>query len=204
MTKFNIDFSKIDFQKMDGLVPAVVQDVNSLQVLMVGFMNKEALEKTLETGKATFFSRTKQRLWTKGEEESGNFLYVKEVKSDCDNDTLLILVDPVGETCHLGQKSCFGTEPTSLYFLSSLEQVIRDRKKNLPQDSYTTELFSQGLNRIAQKVGEEAVETVISALAQDKEKFVSESADLLFHWLVLLEAKESSFKEVLDELQKRS
>lgn len=197
-----IDISKINFKKMEGLVPAVIQDENSLQVLMLGFMNEEALGKTLKTGKVTFFSRTKQRLWTKGE-VSGDFLYVKDVKLDCDNDTLLFLVDPIGDTCHLGQKSCFRTESDSLLFLRKLEKVIRERKENPRKDSYTSSLFQSGINKISQKVGEESVEVVVAALGETKERLISESADLLFHWLVLLEASESSFSEVIEKLELR-
>lgn len=187
---------------MNGLIPVVVQDVNSLQVLMLGFMNKEALERTLSIEKVTFFSRTKNRLWTKGE-ESGNFLYVNEMKLDCDNDTLLIFVDPVGDTCHLKQKSCFGTRPDNLYFLRLLEEIIRERKENPQKDSYTSSLFQEGLNKISQKVGEEGVEVIVAALGESKERLISESADLLFHLFVLLEARESSFFDVVGKLEQR-
>ncbi len=203
MKKLNIGIEKIDFLKMGGLIPAVIQDANSLQVLMVGFMNKEALEKTLEIRKATFFSRTKKRLWTKGE-ESGNFLNVQEMKLDCDNDSILIFANPVGDTCHLGQKSCFGTSPDEIYFLRALEKTIQSRKTNLKKDSYTSSLFASGINKISQKVGEEGVEVVIAALGETKERLISESADLLFHWLVLLAEKNVSLDDVLQELEGRS
>jgi len=203
MKKQIIDIEKIDFQKMGGLIPAVIQDVNTLQVLMLGFMNKEALEKTLKTGKVTFFSRTKKRLWTKGAEESGNFLYAQEIKLDCDNDTLLVFVEPVGDTCHLGRKSCFETSSGEIYFLKNLEKIIQERKSSPQKNSYTSSLFASGINKISQKVGEESVEVVIAALGETKERLTSESADLLFHLLVLLAEKEISLSDVLRELEDR-
>ncbi|QES87441.1 bifunctional phosphoribosyl-AMP cyclohydrolase/phosphoribosyl-ATP diphosphatase HisIE [Rhizosphaericola mali] len=188
----------------DGLVPAIVQDTATLKVLMLGFMNEEALNKTNELGKVTFWSRSKNRLWTKGE-ESGNFLILKDIKVDCDSDTLLIKAEPVGPVCHTGADTCWNEEnkPSELGFVTALEGVIKDRKEKQPEDSYVSYLFHKGLNRIAQKVGEEGVETVIEALGNDDEKFVSESADLLFHYLILLQAKGFQLKDVLAELERR-
>jgi phosphoribosyl-AMP cyclohydrolase / phosphoribosyl-ATP pyrophosphohydrolase len=191
----------IDFEKSNGLIPCVVQDSETLKVLMVGFMNKEALAKTIAEGTVTFFSRTKQRLWTKGE-TSGNFLQVIELKVDCDQDTLLIKAKPTGPVCHTGSDTCFN-ETNSGWSLSSLEQIITDRKKNPVAKSYTTSLFDSGLNKIAQKVGEEAVELVIEAKDNNKELFLNEAADLMYHYLVLLAAKGHSLDEVLDVLKKR-
>lgn len=188
----------------DGLVPAIVQDAATLKVLMLGFMNEEAFNKTNELGKVTFWSRSKNRLWTKGE-ESRNFLILKDIKVDCDNDTLLIKAEPVGPVCHTGADTCWNEEnkPSELGFVTTLEGVIKDRKEKQPEDSYVSYLFHKGLNRIAQKVGEEGVETVIEALGKDDEKFVSESADLLFHYLILLQAKGFQLKDVLAELERR-
>ena len=196
----NIDFSK----NSDGLVPAIVQDASSNKVLMLGYMNQEAVDKTRDTEKVTFFSRTKNRLWTKGE-ESGNFLGLVEMKLDCDNDTLLISVNPAGPVCHTGTDTCWGEENRADYgFISSLESVIADRKENMDQEkSYVASLFRSGINKIAQKVGEEAVETVIEAKDDDDKKFMDESADLLFHFLVLLQAKNYSFDDVVKVLEKR-
>lgn len=191
----------IDFEKSNGLVPCVVQDAATLKVLMVGFMNKEALAKTIADGKVTFYSRTKQRLWTKGE-SSGNFLQVVEIKVDCDQDTLLIKVNPTGPVCHTGADTCFN-EKNDAWSLSSLEQIIQDRKQNPDSKSYTTSLFESGLNKIAQKVGEEAVELVIEAKDNNRELFLNEAADLMYHYLVLLTAKGHSLNDVLDVLQKR-
>ena len=194
---------KLDFAKQGGLVPAVVQDNVTLKVLMVGFMNEEAYIKTQKEGKVTFFSRTKNRLWTKGE-ESGNFLNVVSIKEDCDEDTLLIKVNPVGPVCHTGADTCFdevniGKAP----FLDYLAAIIKDRKQNPSDKSYTTSLFNKGINKIAQKVGEEAVEIVIEAKDDNKDLFLGEGADLLFHFLVLLEAKEITLDEVIGRLQER-
>lgn len=209
----NININNIDFTKLDGLIPAVIQDAQTYQVLMLGFMNSEAVQETMNTGKVTFYSRTKQRLWMKGAEESGNFLWVVDIKLDCDQDSLLILANPDGPTCHKGNVSCFSgenvnvkkckCENNSLVFLLKLEQLISDRKKDRPEGSYVTSLFESGVERIAQKVGEEATETVIAALSQSKEKFISESADLLFHWLVLATEKEVKLSDVTGELEKR-
>ena len=191
----------IDFEKSNGLVPCVVQDSSTLKVLMVGFMNKEALAKTLSEGNVTFYSRTKQRLWTKGE-TSGNFLVVKEIKVDCDQDTLLIKAEPTGPVCHTGADTCFD-ETNNGWSLSALEQIILDRKKNPVAKSYTTSLFESGLNKIAQKVGEEAVELVIEAKDNNKDLFLNEAADLMYHYLVLLTAKGHSLDDVLQVLKTR-
>ena len=196
---------KIDFTKNpDGLVPAIIQDASTKNVLMLGYMNLEALEVTQKTQKVTFFSRSKQRLWTKGE-ESGNFLNLVDVKVDCDNDTLLISVNPVGPTCHKGTDTCWAEENIQTYgFLSQLENIITSRK-NDPEnpDSYVASLFRKGINKIAQKVGEEAVETVIEAKDDDKDLFLNESADLLFHYLILLQAKGFELKDVVKILELR-
>lgn len=186
---------KPDFAKYhDCLVPVIIQDIQTNKVLMLGFMNEEALEKTKEENRVTFYSRSKQRLWTKGE-TSGNYLNVKEIIADCDNDTLLIKVDPDGPVCHTGGDTCFN-ENNSSFSLGKLEQIIADRKNNASETSYTSSLFSKGINKIAQKVGEEAVELVIESKDDDKEKFLGEAADLLFHYLILLNAKEYSLNDV--------
>jgi phosphoribosyl-ATP pyrophosphohydrolase/phosphoribosyl-AMP cyclohydrolase len=192
-----------DFSKMNGLIPVIVQHADTSRVLMLGFMNQEAWEKTLKSGRVTFFSRTKNRLWTKGE-ESGNFLIVKEVFTDCDNDTLLITADPVGPTCHTGDISCFGNDnPDALSFLGELQELIHKRKRDLPEKSYTTSLFKAGINKIAQKVGEEAVELIIEAKDQNSELFLAEAADLLYHYLVLLSEKNFTIGDVVEVLKKR-
>jgi phosphoribosyl-ATP pyrophosphohydrolase/phosphoribosyl-AMP cyclohydrolase len=191
------DFSKYD----DGLVPAIVQDAISNKVLMLGFMNEEALKKTTAESRVTFFSRSKQRLWTKGE-TSNNFLLVKEIISDCDNDTLLIKVSPTGPVCHTGADTCF-TENNSSFSLEKLEGIIADRKNNPSASSYTSSLFTRGINKIAQKVGEEAVELVIESKDENKEKFLGEAADLLYHYLVLLQAKNYKLEDVVNILAQR-
>jgi phosphoribosyl-ATP pyrophosphohydrolase/phosphoribosyl-AMP cyclohydrolase len=193
----NPDFSKYT----DGLVPAIVQDSITNKVLMLGFMNAEAFDKTKAGGKVTFFSRSKQRLWTKGE-TSNNFLLVKEIISDCDNDTLLIKASPTGPVCHTGADTCFNENNTS-FSLEKLEAVIADRKNNPSDSSYTSSLFAKGINKIAQKVGEEAVELVIESKDDDKEKFLGEAADLLFHYLVLLKAKNYQLSDVVEVLAER-
>jgi len=192
---------EINFNKGNGLVPVVIQDNNTLQVLMVGYMNEEAFKKTREEGKVTFFSRSKNRLWTKGE-TSGNYLIVKEITIDCDNDTLLIKVNPAGPVCHTGRKSCFGEE-TAKGFIYELEQVVSQRIDNNISDSYTNKLFRKGINKVAQKVGEEAVELVIEAKDDNEELFKNEAADLLYHLLILLKAKSISFSEVEEVLLNR-
>jgi len=195
---------KIDFNKVDGLVPAVVQDYESGRVLMLGYMNEPALTQTLESKRVTFFSRSKGRLWTKGE-SSGNFLDVVEIKNDCDNDALLILANPTGPTCHTGTRSCFGDESEpSVAFLADLVGVIKSRRKASPKDSYVAKLLAEGPAQPARKVGEEAVELVVEALGGSDERFVSEAADLLFHFLVLLESRNLPFSDVLAELARRS
>ena len=194
---------EIDFSKDNGLVPAIIQDAQTLQVLMLGYMNEEAFDKTRQENKVTFFSRSKQRLWTKGE-ESGHFLHVRDIKVDCDKDTILILADPDGPTCHTGAKTCWQEEKsTSFGILSGLEATIRQRWESENSESYVASLKSKGTHKIAQKVGEEAVETVIEALRTDDELFLAESADLLFHYLVLLKAKGFELEDVLNVLRSR-
>jgi len=187
-----------------GLIPAIIQDATTKNVLMLGYMNQEAYNKTIETKKVTFFSRSKQRLWTKGE-ESGHFLNLVDVKNDCDNDTLLITANPVGPTCHKGTDTCWGTKNTSNFgFLSTLETVINERKESKDSNkSYVASLFEKGINKIAQKVGEEAVETVIEAMDNNDDLFLYEASDLLFHYLVLLQAKGFTLKDIEAELKKR-
>ncbi len=192
---------KIDFSKLDGIVPCVIQDAKTQRVLMLGFMNEEAFQKTVTEKRVTFFSRTKQRLWTKGE-TSGNFLDVVEMMLDCDQDTLLIKANPIGPVCHTGADTCFD-EVNDRWDLASLEKVIKDRKTNPQKGSYTTSLFESGINKVAQKVGEEAIELVIEAKDDNKELFLNESADLMYHYLVLLTAKGFSLNDVLDILKKR-
>ncbi|WP_282122471.1 bifunctional phosphoribosyl-AMP cyclohydrolase/phosphoribosyl-ATP diphosphatase HisIE [Algibacter mikhailovii] len=188
----------------NGLVPAIIQDATTRKVLMLGYMNEASYKKTIETKKVTFFSRSKQRLWTKGE-ESGNFLNLVDIKNDCDNDSLLIQVNPVGPTCHTGTDTCWKEENVSSYgFLSTLENVITERVANKDtQKSYVASLFSKGINKVAQKVGEEAVETVIEAMDDNDELFLYESADLLFHYLMLLQAKGFTLKDIETELKGR-
>ncbi|WP_166966533.1 bifunctional phosphoribosyl-AMP cyclohydrolase/phosphoribosyl-ATP diphosphatase HisIE [Yeosuana marina] len=188
----------------DGLVPAIIQDVTTKNVLMLGYMNEEAYHKTVSTRQVTFFSRSKQRLWTKGE-ESGNFLNLVDIKNDCDNDTLLIQVNPVGPTCHKGTDTCWGEENKSNYgFFSTLEDVITERIANKDTNkSYVASLFAKGINKVAQKVGEEAVETVIEAMDTNDELFIYESADLMFHYLMLLQAKGFTLKDIEEELKGR-
>jgi len=193
----------LDFTKFDGLLPAVIQDAQTDKVLMVGFMNAEALSATRASGQVTFYSRSKSRLWTKGE-TSGNFLEVVAIIPDCDDDTLLIKVNPKGPTCHTGTDTCFGeTNEDPTKFIKYLEGVISLRKKSARDESYTADLFHKGINKIAQKVGEEAVELVIEAKDDDQALFIGEAADLFYHYLVLLEAKEIPFKMIIDELKER-
>lgn len=194
---------KVDFSKyLDGLVPAIVQDFNTHKVLMLGFMNEAALHQTETTAKVTFYSRSKQRLWIKGE-VSGNFLEVKSITIDCDNDTLLIKVHPLGPTCHTGADTCFSERNHSEDFLQYLEDIIALRSKVSPEESYVAKLLSKGINKVAQKVGEEAIELVIEAKDNNKQLFLEEGADLLFHYLLLLNAKGYKLHEVIDVLQKR-
>lgn len=193
----------LDFDKMNGLIPAVIQDASTNVVLMVGFMNKEALEKTKEKGLVTFYSRTKKRLWTKGE-ESGNFLKLVDIIPDCDNDTLLIKAHPTGPVCHIGNDTCFDeNNRNNLFFLEELQEVIYQRKKDMPENSYTTKLFKKGINKIAQKVGEEAVELVIEAKDDNDSLFLNEAADLMYHLEVLLAAKGFRLEDVISVLQER-
>jgi phosphoribosyl-AMP cyclohydrolase / phosphoribosyl-ATP pyrophosphohydrolase len=194
----NIDFKKY----VDGLVPAIVQDFKTNKVLMLGFMNAEAVKKTEEIGKVTFYSRSKNRLWTKGE-ESGNFLMLKEMSVDCDNDTLLIKAHPVGPVCHTGADTCFNEVNHSDNFLEYLEHVIELRKQVSPEQSYVSKLFTRGINKIAQKVGEEAVELVIEAKDNNEDLFLNEAADLMFHYLLLLNAKGYKLQDVIKILQQR-
>lgn len=198
----NID--TLDFEKGKGLIPAIIQDNRTMEVLMLGYMNREALEKTLATKKVTFFSRTKNKLWTKGE-TSGNFLELVDMKQDCDNDTLLVRVIPTGLTCHLGRKSCFGDfAEAPLEWLPLLEEVIENRKKeNNPESSYTARLFQRGLSRMAQKVGEEGLETALAAVTDDP-NFIGEASDLIFHLLVLLNAKGFRLTDVSKYLKTRN
>uniref|UniRef100_UPI00321743CD bifunctional phosphoribosyl-AMP cyclohydrolase/phosphoribosyl-ATP diphosphatase HisIE n=1 Tax=uncultured Draconibacterium sp. TaxID=1573823 RepID=UPI00321743CD len=198
------NISEVDFNKMDGLVPAIIQDAETQTVLMLGFMNEEALAKTQEIGKVTFFSRTKNRLWTKGE-ESGNFMKVVSMAVDCDNDTLLIKVDPVGPVCHKGTDTCFEetNSANEIQFLSYLQDFIDKRKAEMPEGSYTTSLFQEGTRKITQKVGEEAVETIIGAMANDDENFIYEAGDLIYHLIVLLAHKGYRIEDIVRELKKR-
>jgi len=194
---------KPDFKKYsDGLVPAIVQDFQTQKVLMLGFMNEEAFRKTEETGKVTFYSRSKQRLWTKGE-ESGNFLNVKQVLLDCDQDTLLIKAEPMGPTCHTGADTCWSEKNHQEDFLLYLQDIIDLRRKSTDGKSYVKSLFEKGINKIAQKVGEEATEVIIEAKDQNEELFLNEAADLLFHFIVLLRAKDVSLQDVIYVLKQR-
>ena len=197
---------KIDFKKMGGLVPAIIQDAMTKNVLMLGFMNEDAYQKTVETGHVTFWSRTRQTLWTKGE-TSGHFLNLVDMKVDCDNDTLLVKVNPIGPTCHTGTDTCWGEEniqqDSTMLFLSELQDFINKRKEEMPEGSYTTKLFHDGINKIAQKVGEEALETVIEATNGTSDHLIYEASDLLYHLLVLLTEKGMRIEDVATELQKR-
>jgi phosphoribosyl-AMP cyclohydrolase / phosphoribosyl-ATP pyrophosphohydrolase len=193
---------KPDFSKYtDGLVPSIIQDASTQKVLMLGFMNEEAFIKTQQEGKITFYSRSKQRLWTKGE-TSGNFLLLKEILLDCDNDTILIRATPTGPVCHTGADTCFN-ETNPVFSLKTLEETIADRKKNPSDSSYTSSLFAKGINKVAQKLGEEAVELVIESKDNDEEKFLNEAADLLYHYLVLLQAKNFKLDDVVNTLAER-
>lgn len=194
---------KLNFSKSaDGLIPAIIQDACTHKVLMLGYMSAESLRRTLDEGKVTFYSRSKKRLWTKGE-ESGHFLMVEEIKPDCDEDTLLIMARPTGPVCHTGSDTCFDESNSNENFLIELENTIIDRHQNPREGSYTTELFQKGLNRIVQKVGEEAVELVIEAKDQNEELFLNEAADLLYHYLVLLVAKGYVLEDVMEVLKNR-
>ena len=194
----NVDFSKY----ADGLVPAIVQDAATGDVLMLGFMNAAAIEQTVSSGRVAFFSRSKQRLWTKGE-TSGNFLELESIAADCDNDTLLVRVRPSGPVCHTGAETCFGARATSIAFLTELESIIASRRTAAVEGSHISKLFSKGINKIAQKVGEEAVETVIAAKDDDIDAFKNEAADLLFHFLILLQEKGLRLSDITDVLTTR-
>ncbi|WP_420386192.1 bifunctional phosphoribosyl-AMP cyclohydrolase/phosphoribosyl-ATP diphosphatase HisIE [Roseivirga sp.] len=197
------DIGQVDFGKGDGLVPAIVQDVNTGKVLMLGYMNDEALDLTMSTKKVTFYSRSKQRLWTKGE-TSANFLNLVSVALDCDQDALLVKVDPDGPTCHTGTDTCWDEDnENDIQFLNHLTQVIKERRQRSPEESYVARLFSKGINKVAQKVGEEAVEVVIEAKDNDENLFLNESADLLFHYMMLLEAKGYTLSDVVSILESR-
>ena len=193
----------LDFDKVGGLIPAIIQDNETNKVLMLGYMNQEALDKTKKLGKVTFYSRTKQRLWTKGE-ESGNFLNVVSIQEDCDQDTLLIKVSPAGPVCHTGDDTCFKeVNREDVMFFKHLQQFIEKRHKEMPEGSYTTSLFQSGVNRMAQKVGEEAIESVIEACNGTDDRLIYESADMLYHLIVLLTSKGLSIEDLSRELQKR-
>ncbi|WP_318473563.1 bifunctional phosphoribosyl-AMP cyclohydrolase/phosphoribosyl-ATP diphosphatase HisIE [Photobacterium leiognathi] len=199
--------TNINWEKVAGLIPAIVQDNASGQVLMLGYMNEDALQKTLDTKQVTFWSRTKERLWTKGE-TSGNVLQLKSIQLDCDQDTLLVQVDPIGPTCHLNTTTCFdsdesGAQPPSLVFIHQLEQLLASRKGADPESSYTASLYARGTKRISQKVGEEGVEVALAATSGDKAELVCESADLIYHLLVLLQDQGLSLSDVTNKLQER-
>jgi phosphoribosyl-AMP cyclohydrolase / phosphoribosyl-ATP pyrophosphohydrolase len=196
-----LNVSDINFKKMNGLVPCIVQDAKTKTVLMLGFMNEEAVTKTVQEKRVTFFSRSKQRLWTKGE-TSGNFLGLVDMKLDCDQDSILVYVNPKGATCHTGTDTCF-RETNSIEGITFLENIIADRKKNPKSGSYTNSLFNSGINKMAQKLGEEAVELVIEAKDDNKDLFLGESADLMYHFLVLLVAKGYTMNEVTAVLKQR-
>lgn len=194
---------ELNFEKNNGLIPAIIQDATTKIVLMLGYMNQEAIDKTTETGKVTFYSRSKKRLWTKGE-ESGHFLNLVTMDVDCDNDTLLIMVEPIGPTCHKGSDTCWNKKNKTTYgFLSRLEETIKNRKENPSEESYTSSLFDEGINKIAQKVGEEAVEFIIEALGNNKDKSLNEGADLIYHFLVLLQQKGYVLDDVVEVLKER-
>jgi len=195
---------KIDFDKLGGLVPAIIQDAKTKNVLMLGFMNKEAYHKTIETGKVTFWSRTRNCLWTKGE-TSGNYLNLVSIQNDCDNDTLLVKVNPIGPTCHTGTDTCWGetNDAHPLLFLSELQDFIEKRHEEMPEGSYTTKLFKDGVNKMAQKVGEEALEAVIEATNGTNDKLVYEASDMMYHLIVLLTSKGLRIEDIAQELHKR-
>ena len=199
-----MDISKINFEKLNGLVPAVVVDKSNNKILMLGFMNKEALQKTKETKLVTFFSRTRNTLWTKGE-TSGNYLRLVDIKTDCDNDALLVYAVPEGDTCHLGTYSCFEdvNKTSSINFLNVLFELIKERKIKLPEKSYTAKLFKEGENRIIQKVGEEAIETIIAAKNRNKNEIINEVSDLIYHLLVMLAETDIELSDVVSNLEQR-
>ncbi|MDQ3231608.1 MAG: bifunctional phosphoribosyl-AMP cyclohydrolase/phosphoribosyl-ATP diphosphatase HisIE [Pseudobdellovibrionaceae bacterium] len=197
-----IDMTTIDWEKCDGLIPAIIQDKGDSTVLMLGYMSPEALTTTIETGLVTFYSRTQQKLWTKGE-TSGHFLRLKDLALDCDQDTLLIKVDPIGPTCHTGCATCFGPKPESVNFLNTLQGVIDQRYEERPVGSYTTRLFEDGMQRMAQKVGEEGVEVALAAMAPHDNALLGEAADLLFHLTVLLKGRGLQLADAVKVLEKR-
>lgn len=197
-----IDISKVNFEKLNGLVPAIIVDSKTDKILMLGFMNEESLKKTIEIGKATFYSRSRKTLWIKGE-TSGNFLIVNEIVADCDNDSLIIYADPIGPVCHLGSYSCFPLENKGINFLEKLSDIIIQRKLTLPEGSYTTKLFRDGSDRIIQKVGEETVEVMIAAKNGSRKEIIYESADLLFHLMVMLQDHDIELRDVIAELESR-
>lgn len=202
MNEFNSE--SLDWKKGNGLLPAIVQDVNTGSVLMLGYMNEESLALTLTTNKVTFFSRSRQSLWMKGGEISGNYLDLISITADCDNDTLLVMANPQGPTCHLGTPSCFeNNQDHAWQVLQNLETTIKQRQVTMPSDSYTADLISEGVNKVAQKVGEEAIETVIAALKESDKNLCNETADLLYHLLVLLRCRALSITDVLDVLKAR-
>ncbi|AYY79986.1 MAG TPA: bifunctional phosphoribosyl-AMP cyclohydrolase/phosphoribosyl-ATP diphosphatase HisIE [Proteus vulgaris] len=194
--------AQLDWEKVDNLMPVIIQNAISGDVLMLGYMDKKALDVTLESGNVTFYSRTKQRLWTKGE-TSGNFLKLVNIYPDCDNDTLLILANPIGPTCHNGTESCFAPAQSQWGFLYELENILRERKNASPDSSYTARLYASGTKRIAQKVGEEGVETALAATVNDREELKNEASDLLYHLMVLLQDQSLSLSDVIDCLQAR-
>ncbi len=198
-----IDKSIVNFRKLGGLIPAIIVDINNDSVLMLGFMNAEALDLTLSTNKVTFFSRTKNSIWVKGE-TSGNFLELIDIKTDCDSDTLLVFVKPNGPTCHTGNYSCFGVKENHSKFLHQLYALIKSRKTELPEGSYTTKLYEKGTNKIIQKVGEEAIETVIAAKNRDRKEIVNEVSDLFYHLFVMLAEQDIEFDEIIDNLYSRN
>lgn len=198
-----IDKSIVNFRKLGGLIPAIIVDINNDSVLMLGFMNAEALDLTLSTNKVTFFSRTKNSIWVKGE-TSGNFLELIDIKTDCDSDTLLVFVKPNGPTCHTGNYSCFGVKENHSKFLHQLYALIKSRKTELPEGSYTTKLYEKGTNKIIQKVGEEAIETVIAAKNRDRKEIVNEVSDLFYHLFVMLAEQDIEFDEIIANLYSRN
>ena len=198
-----VNLETLDFEKENGLIPAIIIEDKTHTPLMLGFMNREALDKTMDTKLVTFYSRTRKTLWTKGE-TSGNYLHVLSIKSDCDNDTLLIAVQPDGPTCHTGDFSCFKEDPShGISFLSALFELIKKRKETMPENSYTTRLFKEGENRIIQKVGEEAIETVIAAKNRDKKELIDETSDLFFHLFVMLVDQGVALDDIVENLRKR-
>lgn len=198
-----IEIQQLNFDKLNGLIPAIVVDVNTDKILMLGFMNLEALAITIEQKKVTFFSRSKNRLWTKGE-TSGNFLNVDDIIQDCDNDSIIVYATPQGPTCHNGDYSCFGLKTNNFTFLGTLSKLIAQRKSELPEGSYTTKLFKEGSDRIIQKVGEEAIEVVIAAKNTVRENIISETADLIYHLFVLLSERDIEFNDIVSELERRN